>query len=363
MALCVAADVVFRLLLPPAELKVRYETARAHAVESDAPDIQIVGDSITHRTLLAGVFAADDSIYVRNDGLAGSSLPFTYYLLRRQFETGRVPRALIVAHTPLYFRQPHVARLAGAFLEWRELPDLYFRTHEWSEALFGTLARLSYTLMNQAAFKALLMEGDYRFFVSPSPAYEPASDRAQLAAFFASIDEPQSSPFDDLRVPRSPVFQVDPDIDRYLRRLLALAREYDVQVFWITMPIPEFTAEALRRTGFESDLEDYLRQLDMTILQAGFAVYPDETFDDLAHPRPTTAVEFSCSMRKHAARIARESFSKAHVTRERRASGAIAAALAEQAAARAKLAGICGSTRFFSREPEDLEGHTSQIGK
>jgi hypothetical protein len=301
VALCVVTDVAFRFLLPPSVQNTYYRTARAEIAHSDAPDIQIVGDSAVHQGLIASAVAPNDSMYARNDGLSGTRVSFTYYLLRRQFEQNRIPRAIVIAHTPS-FSDPQIGKLTSAFLNWEELPEVYSATSHWMDALYGVIARTSYILTNRDYFRDFLMQGNYGFFIAGQGAgvYQRITDTELLDAYRSgTTDDLAPDRFEERR--RIRPFYVDEEADLYFRRLLALAKEHDVKVYWLTMPVPEIVAELQQRFDIERSMLDYLQQFeesgDLAILQGPFIVYDDELFQDIIHATPAAAVKFSCYVR------------------------------------------------------------------
>ncbi len=370
IVLCGLVDSGFRWTLPAAKLVVRYGSARALVADSTAPDIEIVGDSVGRYGLLSSALAADDSVYVRNDAMEGSRLPFNYFLLRREFEAGHVPRAIVIAHTPYTFDAAFVARLAGTFAEWSELPEIFMTTRHWSDALFGTLARVSYILMNRASFRALL-SGDVSFFVTPETENVQTilSDAGALELVRGGVFTGETPPFPfevGLRETYLQPFQVDAETDTYFRRLLALAKAYDVRVFWITMPVPRTVHAAQTSSDFEADMLAYLQAFeergDLVILQGPFIAYEDSLFRDPVHLRLPAAAKFACQLRQYAPElrdlVAQENSSRA-VARDALAR----AVLVDQRESRPLLDELCVPGRlqqkfdFSSAERPDYESH------
>lgn len=341
VALCVLADIVFRVALPPSAQNTYYRTARAE-IARYAPDIQVVGDSAVNHGLIASALAYDDGVLARNDGLSGTRASFSYYLLRRQFEAGHVPRALVIAHTPS-FGNPQIGKLTQAFLDWSEIAEAATITTHYMDALYGIIARGSYTLTNRDYFRELLMRGNFEFFAAGHDAgvYRGTSDMTLLDSYRAA--KPLNlSPgrFEERR--RIGPFRVDDEADMYFRRLLALAKTHGVKVYWLTMPVPEVVAELNHRFDIERGLLSYLEPFeasgDLTILQGPFMVYEDELFQDIIHATPAAAVKFSCYVRTLAPRLAEAVEDAAGELSVERA-----AALHEQAASRRVLEDACSS--------------------
>ncbi len=347
---CVCIDVGCRIALPPSGAVTRNSSERTFLAQSETPDVQIIGDSVAYFGLISSALVDDPSIYVRNDALSGSLLPYSYYVLRREFEAGRIPRAVVLAHSPFGFGQPAIREMAATFLDWEELADLAL-DGEWQQALYGALARSSYILMNRQSFRNLLMSGDWRFFATPtaSHVHKTVSDVDLLETYRTNATAKR--PVDGWKGPTNlealhqlAIFRVRRETDRYFRKLLALAKEYDVPVFWITLPVSSSIRESLRDTHFEEDLSAYLarfeRSGDLIVLERSLLAYDDRMFADEIHPTVAVTVRFSCELRKFAAeldaQLARHPASRPAVLTPARA-----AALAEQVQARSMLAALC----------------------
>ena len=131
----VLADVACRLLLPGGTLGQEEEFIRRRAESLAAPDIQIVGDSVARSGLL-GAALAQGGLRTRNDSVSGGGINKTYYLLKAQFESGRVPLVLVIAHAPHTFHQARFETLVGSFARWPEILPVIFiystiRDQEW----------------------------------------------------------------------------------------------------------------------------------------------------------------------------------------------------------------------------------------
>jgi hypothetical protein len=347
-AACLLADVAFRALLPRSELAHRNEGARAFLSAMEAPDIQVIGDSVAFRGLVTSALGTD-TVYVRNDTVASARPSTSYYLLKQQFADGRIPKAIILAHTPVAFDDPFTARLAGTFAYWRELPEIYGMASEWTEAFFGTLARVSYILMNRAQFRLLLLDGDPTFFLTPESEtrYQPSPDVLRLERY---VNEPMvaraaDDPLDKASTLRDlSTFRAIAESDAYFRKILVLARQHDVQVFWMTMPEPATMHHLRQQTGFDRELRAYLAPFEqsgeLTFLEIEPLVYDDYMFDDSIHPNMHATVRFSCEMRRHAETLA-AAVAGGYVGHGDEQSASRTAALAEQSEARRLLAELC----------------------
>jgi hypothetical protein len=300
LLLVVTLDLSCRVLLPAGWLVEQEDIIRARVESQPAPDVQVVGDSVARSGLLASALV-DDGLVARNDAIPAGGTPKTYLLLARQFAEGRIPKALVIAHSPHTFGQIRYEVLIGSFAHWSEVPSLVVQSDSWTDALYGVFTRLSWILMHRDSLRDLITKGDTSFFADAKvPHYfPPDTDRvasyAQDAAkgrYDTSVLRPGIT--DSYTKP----FVVKEMNDYYFRQILSLARSKGVAVFWITLPSPARVIEARAALGYEADMLAYLRPFeqrgDLTILRGEFVEYPDSMFRDLLHLNDAGSVRFAC---------------------------------------------------------------------
>ena len=309
---CAAIDMTCRWLLPMSDTVTRNRTAREYFRAEPVPDIQIFGDSVIDRALVADALSDGTPLTARNDALASSRPPTTYYLLREQLAEGKLPKAIVFAHIPRSFDDAFTARLAGSFAEWHELPSVYAMASRPTEAVYGTLARFSYLLMLRKQFKDLFLNGDHRFFSIPEDRFRYTPDYAREMVDSYMTDpvayEASQETFDGTLSNRDSTFSVSAENDEYFRKTLELAKSYEVPVFWLTPLAAETTNEVDEENGYYDELAKYLEPFeqsgDLIVLELRPEVYADELFSDYIHPKALATIQFSCSMRRYASVIA-----------------------------------------------------------
>jgi len=302
VALVVTIDLLCRAFLPRGWL-LDYEDFVRHRVETEpAPAVQVVGDSVARSGVLVSGLTGG-AVTGRNDAIPAGGTPKTYLLLARQFEAGHVPKALVIAHSPHTLGQIRYEVLVGSFAHWREIPELFARSEPWTDALYGVLARFSYLLMHRDSFSDLLRRGDASFFHPKTTELTLPPDAERLARFRQDLDDGEFavSVLGPVRpaAHRRP-FEVKPMNDYYLRRILALAQEHGVQVFWVTPPFPQRVIDGRAPSDYEAQLVRYLSEFEsrgeLTVLRGGFVQYPDEMFRDDLHLNAAGVVRLACEL-------------------------------------------------------------------
>ena len=313
LGVCALLDLSCRWLLPASDVVVRNHSAREFLRAEPVPDIQIFGESVMMQSLMADALGYDANVTVRNDSIPSSGPSDTYFLIREEFAGGRLPRAIVYSHMPRSFADPATALLAGTFAEWSELPAVYAAASRPTDALYGTLARLSYLLMHRNQFQDLIRKGDTRFFTIPDVEYRYAPREADRAvnrylsdpsAYETSIETYDGYLANKDRFP----FTVSDEADQYFRRTLKLAKEHNIPVFWLSPPVAESMSKVQAESGYYDDVAEYLAPFEqageLTVLQLRPEVYANHLFTDRVHPKAEAAIQFSCSMRRYAPVIA-----------------------------------------------------------
>jgi hypothetical protein len=269
-----------------------------------APDIQILGDSVARSGFLASALT-DERTIARSDAMPGSGPVFSYFLLRDAVRAGHVPKALVIAHSPHVLGQLRYPLVVGGFAHWSEIPELAMDFGWWSETVYGVLTRMSYILMHRDSFRDIITNKDFTFFKEKDSSVALFSDRKELITFRKELPEGQFSKNKlTTAVPNfyDKPFLVTPENDRYFRRILTLAKEHNIKVYWLTMPAPAGVKASRSKVNFEPDMLGYLQQFEqrgeLTILRSEMVVYDDLMFRDWLHLNLAGAVKFGCELRQ-----------------------------------------------------------------
>ncbi len=304
LVIVAVVDLACRAVLPGGELIELEDEMRARVDAMPAPDVEVIGDSVARSGFISGALA-DDALTAANVSTPASGAPKSYLLLAQQFATGRIPKVLVIAHSPHTFGQVRYEVLVGGFARWREIPALALDAEKWTDVLYGVLTRISYILMHRDSFRDLVTDGNASFFLNRAPPDPIEPDMARLEEFRRSIVAGTlklSGRSAEIPPAAGDPFGVKEMNDRYFKRILAMAKQRGVEVFWVTMPTPQNALNVRSNVHYEQDMLAYLRQFEASgqlhILQGPFTVYPDSLFRDWLHLNEAGAVRFACDLER-----------------------------------------------------------------
>ena len=273
---------------------------RALLASTPAPAIQIHGDSVAQGALLASEIETElpAGVHVTNASLQGSGPEFTYFLYKHQIESGHVPGAIVIAHSPHTFTTERMGELVGAFLGWRDVPEALFQGHHFFDALYGVLCKLSFTLRHRGEIATMIkehrVEGGEQW---NDPIPTEAWVRKAGADAEAKWAHQAKAPLGPLHPVYLRPFVLDPAEREFLARTLALAREHHVHVYWLTLPEHVAVAAARESLGFAPAYAAFVDSLaargEVSVLRRDFEVLPADAFSDYTHLRLPAALALS----------------------------------------------------------------------
>lgn len=289
-------EVACHVFLPPSTMEAHFRQVRERLSTGSPAEVQLMGDSVAIDGILTSV-VDPEGLAIRHDALEGSGPVFSYLLLREEIAAGRVPSCLLLAQSPHTFGGIRYEILVGRFAYWSEIPELAWRAEERPEVLYGIFARLSYMLSYREQLREALF-GKLTFFEEASAPVKSEAER--LSAYQALAESgrfiPKKLP-DGISSTNVEKFLVAPQVDYYFRRLLDLAQENGIKVYWISMPVPQRVFDFREQLDYYPDLFRYLDPFvargQMQYLQRDAVVYEDSQFDDLLHMNMVGAVRFS----------------------------------------------------------------------
>jgi hypothetical protein len=289
-------EVACHLYLPPSTMEAHFRQVRERMSAGPPAKVQLMGDSVAIDGILTSVMDPE-GLAIRHDAIEGSGPVFSYLLLREEIAAGRVPSYLLMAQSPHTFSGIRYEILMGRFAYWSEMPELAWRAEERPEVIYGIFARLSYMLSYREQLREALF-GDMAFF---EEAAAPVKSEAERLSAYRALAEsgrfvPKKLP-DGISSTNVEEFLVAPRVDYYFRRLLDLAQENGVKVYWISLPVPQRVFDFREQLDYYPDLFRYLDPFvargQMQYLQRDAVVYEDSQFDDLLHMNMAGAVQFS----------------------------------------------------------------------
>lgn len=265
-----------------------------------APAVQIHGDSVAQGALLASEIqrALPHGTTVFNASLQGSGPEFTYFLLRHQIRSGRVPKTIVLAHSPHTLVTERLGVLVGGFLPWFEIGEAFRLGHHFFDTLYGVLANLSFTLRHREELGEVV-KGRRQAIASwndPIPTERWVRDvGAETEARWAR--EGKTPPSGDIHPVYLTKFAIDPGERAFLAETFALARAHGITVYWLTLPEHEAVAKAREPFGFAPAYYAFVDSLeargDVRVLKRDFEVLPESEFGDYTHLRLRAALKLS----------------------------------------------------------------------
>jgi len=306
-----AVAIELALVFVPENVMIRTMRWMRDLLEREpAAAVQIHGDSVAQGALLAGEIeqALPPGTRVWNASLQGSGPEFTYFLLRRQIASGKVPESIVIAHSPHTFVTERMGVLVGAFLGWAEIPEAFAHGRHFFDTLYGVLCRLSFTLRHRDELADLVKGRPDAIASWNDPLPTEAWVRRVGAEVEARWAREGRRPPGELHPVYRERFVVDPGVHALLARTLALARSRGVRVYWVTLPEHEAVAAARDSIGFAPAYYAFVDSLaargEITVLRRDFEVLPASEFGDYTHLRLRAALRLSREVGEKLARRA-----------------------------------------------------------
>lgn len=270
------------------------ETARDAVRAAPGRDLLLFGDSLVKFGVLPRVLEATDAPRGYNLALHAGPIPASYFLLRRAFEAGARPRAVVLDAMPHQLatdpNDPTLARGWAELASLRDLVDLSWSLRDldfFSRGLIGRIlpsARARFEL--RANFLARLEGRDW-----------------SLSRWFRILRRNWDANWGaQPHVPRTAPVVVDPNHgglfpDRwrptplniaYLRRFCRLAADHGATVYWLIPPLhPEVQARrALLRLddAYGEFVRNEIRNLpNVVVLDGRRGAYDESVFRDAVH--------------------------------------------------------------------------------
>lgn len=286
-------------LMPQGFMERTLNMRMAEIVSLPAPQVQIMGDSVT-----AGINAANLAEAaglpvgaIENYSLPGTSPIFAYFTLRRELAAGRVPARILFAPHPANLETPMIDRFIGRFGTARECAGLLLHGVSLPDWLFGAACRASMAMRDREEFRLAITQGDFGFFRTlRMPATSVTLSQRPIAPIPAP--PPVHFPPADFPPQLSRPFFVDPVNAKYIDLFCDLAQSRGIRVTWATVPVLGLFKETAMAGGGDARYQAYLDSLvarhpNVTLLHREIEAYPDNCFIDPWHLNPSGALRFS----------------------------------------------------------------------
>ena len=294
-------------LTDPVSLSWRFS---AQAAENDARECQVLclGDSLVKHGLVPSVLERATGQRTVNVSAAQASTLLTHSLLRRALESGARPKALIVNAKPaVLLGGPEVnARAWQEVVSPRDGLELLRITGNAPFVVSTLVGRLFPSLRSRLEIRsaitaALCGEHDQIRSINPvlwrNWSVNGGANVASAATPFSGevTAEVRQQLYTDL-------FYVDPANALAIERILDLAAERQLPIFWVLFPLsPQL--QALRdQSGADERHDEFLRSIaaqhsgKLTVLDARRSGYPDAFFADATHLNRRGAIALSRSV-------------------------------------------------------------------
>jgi hypothetical protein len=272
-------------------------------IEGEAPakfaprnEILCFGDSMVKFGIQPRILGEKVGKKAYNFALYNGSAPASYYMLKRSFDAGAKPAAILVDFQPELIMNDSikiVSRVYPELLSVSEGVELYWKAKNpgaFAEFLVARMlpsARKRFEI--QVALKAAL-KGES---VSVKDKLEAAMRNWKINRGAEVL--PKYIYFDG-HVPTTGAYpamfwtpwKVNPLNDQYINRFLKLARAHNVPVFWALQPnAPEVDAHR-EQVGYNAQYEAYVRKCmaryaNLNVIDGRHVNYPHQVFTDPVH--------------------------------------------------------------------------------
>ena len=285
------------LCLPESLMVTRFYKIRDHVKTDPAPDIIIMGDSVSAGGILASMISSD-TCNIRNYSIGGGGPVFSYLLFQQILKKDKLPRAILLAHSPHTFSGVRFPVLIGKFAYLSELPGLMYNSNSLSDTLYGILTRFSYVLSYREQFKSLL-KGDVSFF-RKKPIKNNQNEEQRIFEHLYQLKKGTFIPRDlgaDLLPMYKESFRVSEMNRHYTSLMLKTAREKNVAIYWATMPVTERVVSYRHKINYHKDFYAFLDQFAneelLLFMQRDFLVFEDALFNDLSHLNISGSIKYT----------------------------------------------------------------------
>jgi hypothetical protein len=224
---------------------------------------------------------------VFNAAIPATGPAFSYFILEREVAAGKIPKAIIYAPSPHTFASQREALLVGGFCTWPEIGEVLATRTRFSEAVYGILCKISYSLRNREVigsfFKSrVAREVQDEYALKTPVGTDPAPRRFTVAQVLPVLKKP---------------FAVRKFNDLMLGKFLKLARANHIPVYWVTMPVLPAVYESRKPFHFDRDYQAFLAELQdrygIQVVQKEFLLLDDHDFVDSLHLNRPAAENFT----------------------------------------------------------------------
>ena len=242
-------------------------TSRKASRSVKSCELLCMGDSLVKLSVVPKIIEAEIKKPVFSLALSGSQPPATYFMLRRVLASGARPKAILVDFNPPLIRigpRLNVARYpvflnsieTALLASWARDPDLFGEI---------TARQILPSLRAKSTIRAQIFDALGGKSL-PNPFWNSLAIRnwqvnrgAQLMAGSAAVQNLSDADVARIEFEFNPNWNLDPANLIGIDRFLALARESQIQIYWLLMPqLPAFQDQMVR-TGMAARHEQLVR--------------------------------------------------------------------------------------------------------
>ncbi len=282
-------------------------TYSVRAAETQAPgsDVLCLGDSLVKHGLIPSVIEHVSGRRTVNLSAARAPALMTYSVFQRALEAGARPSAIVIDAKPaVQLGGPEFnARGWQGVVTVRDALELLEMTRNTSFVASTLMGRLLPSLRSRLEVQSCLLaalrgETDrlhsinrvlWRNWTVNRGANIVSADRLYRGEVTPEVE----------RELYPGLFYVDPANARAIERLVQLAGDHGIPVFWVLFPVCENLQSLRDRSGAEAQYEQFVRDIQarhpgvLTVLDARRAAYPAALFADATHLNCRGAIALS----------------------------------------------------------------------
>ncbi len=288
----------------PVSLSWTY-SVRAAEIQAPGSDVICLGDSLVKNGLVPSVIERVSGRRTVNLSAARAPALMTYSLFRRALEAGARPSAVIIDAKPVVqMAGPEFnARAWQGVVTLRDALELLQMTRRPSFVASTLMGRLLPSLRSRLEVQSSLLaalDGKtdrlhsinrilWRNWTVNRGANIVSANHAFRGEITPAIE----------RELYPGVFHVDPSNIEAIERLLQLAGDRGIPVYWVLFPISENLQLLRDQSGAEARFEQFVRDIQarhprlLTVLDARRAAYPSTLFSDATHLNSRGAIALS----------------------------------------------------------------------
>ena len=250
-------------------------------------EILFMGDSVPKVGILPDVIS--DKSY--NISIGGVTAIEMYYALNTYLKRNAPPKKIFIAFSPIHY----------AHLEWFHTRTVYFHYLSFSETMEAEGVILNDEDILFYEKPGILLDDIECFLRFPNKYYLTIRDsrlkrkalndekyrltrEAKGRMYFPPVPDWKEEYEDNKYLKYG--FKKRESIEYYLKKLLYLAGQNDIEVHIIQMPVNNLTYQSIKNSGYLADFENYMQSLkDETgaDIETKIPVYDSEYFDDQMH--------------------------------------------------------------------------------